>query len=209
MHADDLRNQKLYSTLLAKYGDDARSLNWGSRQSQQYRFTVLSEIGIRSGNSVLDVGCGLGDFLGWCRSKQLDVNYTGVDITPEMLAFCQTRYPEANFELGSVADLGEVTAVFDYVIASGIFTHRIQDPVSYFHQGITLMWRLAGQALGFNALSQWAGMQEPDEFYADPLATIDFCRSLTPWVTLRHDYAAHDFTIYMFKNPPSHDTSNA
>ncbi|CDN13322.1 hypothetical protein RintRC_4207 [Richelia intracellularis] len=53
--------------------------------------------------------------------------------------------------------------------------------------------------MAFNSLSSWGTQKESGEFYADPLATVKFCRTLTPWVILRHDYMQHDFTIYMYR----------
>ena len=44
------------------------------------------------------------------------------------------------------------------------------------------------------------GFVKEGEFYTDPLQTLAFCRTLTPWVTLRHDYHSRDFTIYMRKD---------
>ena len=41
---DDIANSNLYSNLLNKHGDDFRSLNWGSKQSQLKRFEVLGTI---------------------------------------------------------------------------------------------------------------------------------------------------------------------
>jgi hypothetical protein len=46
-------------------------------------------------------------------------------------------------------------------------------------------------------------VQEPGEFYADPVEIVRFCRSLTPWVVLRHDYLAHDFTVYLYRDRPA------
>jgi hypothetical protein len=56
-------------------------------------------------------------------------------------------------------------------------------------------------ALAFNSLSNWANDQEANEFYADPVQVLNFCRELTPWVVLRHDYHPRDFTVYMYKTP--------
>ena len=39
--------------------------------------------------------------------------------------------------------------------------------------------------------------------YSDPSQVFRFCKSLSEWVVLRHDYLPHDFTIYMYKNNPN------
>jgi hypothetical protein len=64
---------------------------------------------------------------------------------------------------------------------------------------IERMFALATRAVAFNSLSTWSSDQQAGEFYADPLQTVQFCRELTPWVVLRHDYHPRDFTVYLYK----------
>ena len=64
---------------------------------------------------------------------------------------------------------------------------------------IAKMFSLCSDAAVFNSLSAWAPDRESGEFYADPAATLDYCRTLTPWVALRHDYHPRDFTVFLFK----------
>jgi ubiquinone/menaquinone biosynthesis C-methylase UbiE len=47
-----------------KFGhlEGVKSLGWGSDYSQQKRFDILLDIGLDINDSVLDVGCGYGDF---------------------------------------------------------------------------------------------------------------------------------------------------
>ena len=59
---DDARNVNLYSRLANEHGFDPRALNWGSRESQNLRFAVFAQVGRLDGASILDVGCGQGDF---------------------------------------------------------------------------------------------------------------------------------------------------
>jgi len=75
MQADDKRTIEYFSSLVDRYGVDARSLDWGSRQSQHLRFSVLAGIGSMQGARILDVGCGLGDFYGWLREPGYECDY--------------------------------------------------------------------------------------------------------------------------------------
>ncbi len=65
---------------------------------------------------------------------------------------------------------------------------------------IEAMFNIARNAVAFNSLSAWAADKEDGEFYADPHEVLQFCRTVTPWVVLRHDYHSRDFTIYMYKS---------
>ena len=88
---------------------------------------------------------------------------------------------------------------FDVVVANGIFYLLDEQPAPMMQHMIERMFSLAKKAVAFNSLSAWARDQEGGEFYADPLQTVEFCRRLTPWVVLRHDYHPRDFTVYLYK----------
>ena len=197
---DDSKNIRLYESLLSQHGDSFKSLNWGSRESQIRRFEVLAEVGIKSGDSVLDVGCGLADLYGWLRSNEQDVLYTGIDITPGMVKKAKQKYTGIELIAGNIFDVSFNRSSYDYVVASGVFTYIESSSHFLINRFIARMFDMSNKAIAFNALSSWASIKDADEFYVDPLQTLDFCRNLTPWVTLRHDYHPRDFTIYMYKN---------
>lgn len=199
--ADDDRNRDYYDQRVQQYGNDPRAADWGSQESQRLRFQVLASTGSMEGCSVLDVGCGTGEFLAWLMEKNVQVDYTGIDISPGMVETAGIRFPSARFLEGSVSDLGgKLSRQFDHVFSSGIFTYRREKPGQFLHHAVAQMYSACLMSLAFNALSGWGDEKEKGEFYPDPLETLEYCRTLTPWVTLRHDYHSRDFTIYMYRN---------
>ena len=199
---DDARNVNLYTRLANEHGFDARALNWGSRESQNLRFAVLAQVGRLDGASILDVGCGQGDFFFFLKTVEIHVDYTGIDITPKMVDMARQRFPEARFLQGSLPLLNSELAVkYDFIFASGIFYYRQHEPVEFLRSTIVSLFGLCRRAVAFNSLSSWAANKDPEEFCADPLLTVEWCRRLTPWVTLRHDYHRGDFTVYLYRDP--------
>jgi len=186
-----------YDERVRRYGDDVRSLDWGSRESQRLRFSVISGVGPLAGSTLLDVGCGLGDLAGWVGEG---VDYTGVDIAAAMVEAARSLRPARRFEVGHLLDPTFAPGPFDVVVASGIFAKRSAEPQEYFEAMVRSMWRRARRAVAFNVLSAWGPSPDRDEFQAEPLAALAFCRTLTPFVTLRHDYLPHDFTVYMYRD---------
>ena len=81
-----------FKNLVLLHGEDIRSLDWGGRSSQSQRFKVLYDVGINLESSVLDVGCGHGDFYGYLIRKGFCGNYSGVDLTPEMIVIAKNKY---------------------------------------------------------------------------------------------------------------------
>lgn len=198
--AENELNVATYDRLVKEYGLSYRAADWGSQQSQQLRFRILFECGIGAADSVLDIGCGLGDFYAWLAERRPDVDYSGIDITPTMIEAARQRFPGINFDLADVYVQPDTTRSFDYVVASGIFAKRPTGGQVYLETAVARMFSLCRKGAAFNSLASWTEDKEEGEFYADPIETLQFCRTLTPRVVLRTDYHPRDFTIYLYKN---------
>ena len=80
-----------YSKRLDTLGYDVKTLGWGSVEQQEYRFsqTVSSEINFHD-KSVLDIGCGFGDFYKFLIKTKTPIrNYIGYDINPGLISESQ------------------------------------------------------------------------------------------------------------------------
>jgi SAM-dependent methyltransferase len=193
------RISSYYSDLVQRFGHDPRACDYGRAESQQAKFRVLSECTDFRGLSVLDVGCGFADFADFLAQRYEGVRYTGVDITPAMIEHARTRHPGVELEVGNLLDL-DPTRQYDVVTANGIFYLLGDRAGELMRVFVQRMWDMARVGVAFNSLSAWAQDQEAGEFYADPAATLSFCRELTPRLTLRHDYHRRDFTVYMYRD---------
>lgn len=189
-----------YQRLFDEHGQSHKTLNWGSREGQHLRFRILAGIGQLEGKRILDVGCGLGDFAGWLAQNNIRTDYTGLDLTPELVEQARKNYPELKFVQGSILDESMLAGQeFDFVFASGIFaTYQIGANL-WQEDAVAKMWGMATEGVAFNTLSSWAPDQEASEYYADPAGVLIACRKLTSWVVLRHDYHPRDFTVYLLK----------
>ena len=47
---------------------------------------------LNGSETVLDVGCGLGDFYRWLNTKHNNINYTGIDITTSMIDIAKSGF---------------------------------------------------------------------------------------------------------------------
>ncbi|MFA9462559.1 class I SAM-dependent methyltransferase [Thiohalorhabdus sp. Cl-TMA] len=190
-----------YSELVGAHGANPLSCDYGRPTSQKRKFGAVAEVMPLSGKHVLDVGCGLGDFADYLDAEIGKVQYTGVEIAPAMLK--EARQLRPHLDLRQLDILRETPeGQFDLVTANGIFYLLGTDAKYLTEKIITRMFSLTRYAVAFTTLSTWTDYQESGEFYADPLETLSFCRTLTPWVVLRHDYAPHDFTVYLYKQSP-------
>lgn len=195
---EEQKTARNFNELFEKHGGTYRALDWGSRESQELRFRILAGIGDLEGASILDVGCGLGHFYEWLTAQGLKFSYTGIDIADQLLQKAKNTHPDARFLVGSPSDMTLLAGeTFDYVFASGIFSTYTSDSMTWMRMSIQRMWNWSRRGVAFNSLSTWAPETDSCEFYADPLEVVGTCKSLTPWISVRHDYHPRDFSVYL------------
>jgi SAM-dependent methyltransferase len=196
---DSMFNQvaSYYDELVERHGDSARSCDYGDPRSQIAKFEVLASVAPLEGRRVLDVGCGLGHFADFLKARYSELTYVGVDLSPRMIELGRELHPGLDLRVANI--LTEDPGEFDVVAASGIFYLLGEQAADLMRQIVSRMYSHAGVAIAWNSLSAWAPDQQEGEFYADPLEAVRFTRSLTPWVTMRHDYHPRDFTIYAYR----------
>jgi len=183
---------------LTRYGYHPNALYWSSREIQEIRFKVLAEVGIESGDSVLDVGCGFGDFKSWFESQGETLDYIGVDLSPDLLIEARKRYPEISLIEGDLFDAGFSEQSFDWVILSGALNENLHDEGVYARKVIECMFKLCRKGIAFNLLNAHR-IQAHDLQSHKSEAVLTDCRLLCADCTLRDDYLENDFTIYMIR----------
>lgn len=192
---------EFYNRRVLEFGHDPRACDYGRAESQRQKFRVLSEALDYSGKSVLDVGCGFADYAQYLSAKYQGIIYSGVDLSPEMIAKAKIANPSLDLRVANILE-EPMRETYDIVNANGIFYLLGKEAPSLMKKLMEAMFERCRECLVFNSLSTWASIQEPGEFYANPTEIVDWCRSLSPWVVLRHDYLPHDFTIYLYREKP-------
>src|SRR5689334_4564083 len=108
-----------YNRRLAQFGDDIRSLASGTEERRRVRFQTLCEIGRLEGKRLLDLGCGFGDLLTYLRELDVEVDYTGYDINPQLIDVARGKFPGARFEVKDIQS--EDFPEFDYIVSTSCF----------------------------------------------------------------------------------------
>ena len=181
------------------FGDDWRSLGWHSRATQFKRFEVLSAIGSLAGTRVLDVGCGLGDLYVYFQSQQLDVDYTGFDILPDMVSRARLRFPDLRFEMHDVLQ-GIGAETFDYILSSGAFNIDFGDNQRAIYRALWEMYQACTRGVAINFLRRHHSNNDPIFFHYDADALRTYCETFCSRVAVRSDYLPNDFTLYLYRN---------
>ena len=191
-----------HSDSLLRFGYHPNALYWSSKEIQELRFSVLSGIGVRSGDSVLDVGCGFADLKGWFEAQGIVVDYTGVDISPDLIAVAKEKHPDCDLYVGELTDCSFSEGSFDWVLLSGALNEPYNDEGKYTRAMIRQMYQLSRYGTAFNLLNaQVVQAFDLQSFYTDEM--LEFCQELNAHCKLRTDYLENDFSIYIYKRSHS------
>jgi 2-polyprenyl-3-methyl-5-hydroxy-6-metoxy-1,4-benzoquinol methylase len=77
---------------------------------------------IIGGKSLADLGCGDGRFLGYLLSQDIQCNYTGYDISENLLTKAKESFPIAHF-IKSDTTLDKLTTNYDVICIFGMLHH--------------------------------------------------------------------------------------
>jgi len=178
-----------------RHGYHPHALYWSGGEIQEIRFQVLANMGIEAGDSVLDVGCGFGDFKRWAEGKGLSsLQYAGVDLSPDLLNEAKKRHPDATFFQGDLFDLDFSEQSFDWVILSGALNEQLHDESSYAKRVIERMYQLCRKGAAFNMLDA-RYLRAHDLHSQMPEVMLAYCQKLSPHCILEEAYLKNDFSI--------------
>jgi SAM-dependent methyltransferase len=190
-----------YASKLASHGATAQGVDWNGQTSHELRhrqFLRLLDGDLDA--SVLDLGCGFGDFLRFLRAGGCRGPFIGYDVVPDMIAEASRLHGEGADRQWRVGAMPDETA--DFAIASGIFNVKGQVPtntwIRYVHDTIDVLARVGQRGFAFNVLSVSSdpGRRRPDLYYADPNEMLSWClRRFGRSVAVLQDYGLYEFTM--------------
>jgi ubiquinone/menaquinone biosynthesis C-methylase UbiE len=171
-----------------------------SRRTQRMRFEAFILNRDLHGRSVLDLGCGVGDFWEHLQRRGIACDYTGLDISPEMIKRCRDRFPGITFETGNVLDW-QKPQQFDFVVSFGIHNVKIDGGLEILRRVTERQFELSRVAAHVSLLTdRFTGFGPHAQAWraADVFA---MALEITPYVVARHDYLPHDFSVTLYREP--------
>src|SRR5262245_60895326 len=93
----------------------ARPADWAISEEQHIASyeAALARVALEPGHKVLDVGCGVGVFLGLIAARGAEPH--GIDASKALLALARKRLPEADLRVGDMESLPYEDDTFDLV----------------------------------------------------------------------------------------------
>ncbi len=193
-----------YRKTFALYGDAPESVMWSS-ESQQWRFDKLLEMsGIKSRAfqappRVLEVGCGLGHLYPTLTQIVGEVQYTGIDIVPELVAHATNAYPDARFICQDICEK-PLDEKFQFVFISGLFNCPFRaDSATFMPALLQSAFNACTIAMAFNFISSHVNFKSENTNYFDPQEVLGHTLKITKKTTMDHHYRNCDVAIALWK----------
>ena len=189
-----------YNFHLKKFGDRPEALRW-TPQGQLKRYHMLADIApARDLNNatVLDYGCGTGDFYKFLKRRGINVKYTGVDINENFINLAKSKYPECTFKVMN-ADDDRFEGFYDYIFICGVFNLQVPGVDDDLKNALVTLFRHCNKGLALSALSSHTPVKDPELHFTSPVEMVKFSlETLSPSIALRHDRIQYDFTLYVY-----------
>ncbi|MBI5664539.1 MAG: class I SAM-dependent methyltransferase [Nitrospirae bacterium] len=181
---------------LMLHGDRPEAVGWSSK-GQLLRFQAMLDAGDVNNNTVLDFGCGKGDFYGFLKGRGIQVEYSGLDINEKLISLARQKYPDGDFRVFDI-DKDVLDKDFDYIFLCGVFNLELAGDDEMIKSTLFTLFRHCRKVLAFNALSSRDPKKDFELHYVSPEELLDFAlKNLSPHISVSHDRIPYDFTMYV------------
>jgi len=189
MARTDLR--KFYEEHYEAHGVSAQGVAWESAHTQRRRFAVIASfLGDLTGRSLVDAGCGFGDFYLYLRERgNLPASYVGLDLCPSMVNEARKR-TGCRIERRDI--LRQRLPEADWYVASGSMNLLTRTETGIF---IRRCFEKSARGFVFNLLE---GPQREGELgYWRAHEILRLCRPLSSKIEIKEGYLEGDMTILL------------
>ena len=195
-----------YDSRISLFGSTFKGVDWNSKKSQYIRFNQISKVinePIKSNFSIIDFGCGYGEYINFINQNFSNFKYFGFDFSDKMIEKAKKKFNLNNVHF--YTRLKEVE-IKDYLISSGVFNVKLKESdtnfKNYFIRLLNKFNSLSKKGFAFNALPSVTDKKYKKDylFYKNPLFFYNYCKNnFSKDVTLLENYGLFDYTILVKK----------
>ena len=127
---DKKRIIERYNKRLEDHGFSIDSLASGNEERRNERFKILAEIGIQSGDTILDLGCGFGDLQKYLLKNDIKVKYIGIDINEEIIKIAKKENSVLDVRVLDILNENFNEPV-DYIVSTSSFNNKLNEESNY------------------------------------------------------------------------------
>lgn len=188
-----INSEKFYSASIEQYGTSAKGVHWISKETQDIRFEVILSMLPNYISSIVDAGCGFGDFYHYMsQHKTTCDNYIGID-SHFMMQKISLEKTSQKILLANV--LKDPLPKSDYYICSGAMNILNNFETHLF---IRNCFEHTSKAFVFNILH---GDKQSNTYnYITTKQIQEIAKNLNvKKIEMRDDYLQNDITVGFFK----------
>ena len=192
--------QEFVNQRLDDLGQGVKAVGWGDKASQHLRFDYLTKDFDFNEKSVMDIGCGLGDFIYYLINKEImNFSYFGIDLSDSMIEQCNMLFDASNihFHQGTIFNQG--LKKVDVCILSGALSYKFGGALENAEKTMAAMFDLAREGIALNFLSTKVDFELEKNQHYDPEEVLGWAHKLSKNVTLYEDYPLYEFTVVIKK----------
>ncbi|MBX9766197.1 MAG: class I SAM-dependent methyltransferase [Bdellovibrionales bacterium] len=203
---NEKRIKLYYQTKFAEFGVHPKSLGWNKGKQNIRFFELTKHFDLTASKTLIDVGCGFGDFNGYLRQRDYRLNkYIGVDIIPEFITAAREKWSGQGVEFieGDYLQIPSLNA--DYIIGSGIFGHRLfdddKDQYEFIRQTFKKSFSEAEIGISYDFLSDKTDYTTGSgDFHFSPSVILDMAYTFSRNVILDNSCMPFEFSVTLFKD---------
>lgn len=186
------------------HGDTPRGTFQNNPETMRLRYErlLLPFLSSTEPLTIHDVGCGLCDLHAYLNSRNIDHQYSGTEIVPEMVEAAKNKYPGIEIFQRDILN-GPVEDRYDVVLLSGVLnipgSIPLEDWKSFCRDLMRKMFEMARYGISFNFLTTHTTFRDPTLAYLDPSEMLTFClEELSRFVRVDHAYPLYEASISVF-----------
>jgi len=147
-----------FTKRLFHFKNSPESVGW-THKGQLIRYETVLKLIEPEGKSLLDFGCGKGDFYGFLKEKGVDCHYTGIDINPSLIELARKNYPDVEFYVMDI-EKSALEKKFNYTLAIGVFNLAVQDIKELTERCLKILFQHTSERLVFTCLNQQTKLKD-------------------------------------------------
>lgn len=190
-----------FSKKLSLFGNTPAAVGW-SETGQRQRFECIQRLLPLDGHTVLDFGCGKGDFYGFLKEKGIKVKYRGTDINQKLIETASRNFPEAEFMTFDI-DSEELSENYDFIILCGVFNLNVEGVKESIERYLTKLFKYTNKTLLFNCLSARSGKKDAGLVYFDPAELLSQASVISTSSDVYDNLIEGDIFLSLNKEPES------
>uniref|UniRef100_A0A7C4AJR2 Class I SAM-dependent methyltransferase n=1 Tax=Thermodesulfovibrio aggregans TaxID=86166 RepID=A0A7C4AJR2_9BACT len=187
-----------FTKRLIHFKDSPEAVGW-TASGQMLRYEAVLKFINPSEKSILDFGCGKGDFYKFLKEKGIKCKYTGIDINPSLIELAKKNYPETVFYVKDI-EMELLDEFFDYTIAIGVFNLAVQGVKASMEKCLEILFNRTSEKLIFTCLNKKTKLKDISVNYFSAEELEKIAKTLTRKYQIMDSFVEGDLFLILSKS---------